>query len=115
MDYTAIRHTIEALGEELAVLGWKKPMQLIESNGKLGNAIRECRDDRCVSLVKNALKGWAQEVKASTHKNRKQMMSLMEAAWSDFKDAVNEGLDDEPQQRTQQRGAPRIQGPRIQS
>lgn len=96
MDYTAIRHTFESLGEELACLGWNKPQTLIEGNGAVGKAVRDCRDDRCVGLLKNVLKGWAVEVKESSHKERKQMMKLCEAAWSDFKDAVNEGLDDQP-------------------
>ncbi len=110
MDYTAIRHTLESLGEELAACGWKKPMQLIESNGKLGNAIRDCRDDRCVGMVKNALKGWAKEIKTSGHPRKKEMMSLMEDAWGQFKAAVNEGLEDEPgqKQQNQVRGQPTI-------
>lgn len=102
MDYTAIRHTFEALGEELDVCGWNKPRNLIEGNGAIGKAVRDCRSDRDVMALKNVLKGWATEIKESSHQNRKQMVGLCEAAWEDFKAAVNEGLEDD--NNTQQGG-----------
>lgn len=112
MDYTAIRQTLESLGEELdAEFGWNTPRNLIEGNGPIGKAVRDCRNDQCVKLLRNALKGWAKEAQASDHPQRKKMCTLFEAAWADFKDAVNEGLEDGPAQKKAGNGNKQVGAP----
>jgi hypothetical protein len=105
-DPELIKEVMVDLGEGLDALGFDGPLEVIEGNGLVGKAIKNCRYDQDRKIVFLYLKDLAKTlVGQQPTPEVMKARQLVNTAWLEFKEACSDHLEPTQQQKEAARAA----------